>query len=611
MGDKIWVLRNSGILSTGKDAVNIIQPVVQAAPPVPAATVRSPSPLVRLRSPAAAGPLFVGRDRELAGLVKALGRRSGAMAQVLTGLGGIGKSTLAAQYARGRRHNPVWWIDAGDPAQIDLGLEALALRLYPAGAPERPVEWAKQWLAGHKGWLLILDNVARPAEVAELIGSLPGGRFLVTSRQGAGWEGIAVPVRLGVLSAGEAVDMLERRVGDRGLLDGGEELCAALGGLPLAIEMAAHYLTQNRITARTYLERLSADGTILDWTHEGGDLDRTVARTWRVTLDGIAARHGPLPGRTLGILGWLASDDVPLGLLPEDGAAAGHLAAYGLVNLTEGALSLHRLVQAVSRTPESRRLAGLALRGAWKDGPEPAARLAPHVAAYVAAGGLAELDDTSADLAWIHAAHLVRTGSRREAVAFAERTIAAHEGSGHPALLSLRTTLALLRQPLEPLEVTIGAFERLVADKERVLGPGALDTLETRLELGGLYVRHDEYRRAFDHYRRLATDAERALGANHSLTLQAKWDLAEAYLGSDIRWRAGHTVLVLSLWFSVLTGLEETRGPGDQTTREIGLTIARYVSALALHDDPATRRILRLVGAAERIRRRLKRLEAG
>ncbi|MFE0152273.1 hypothetical protein ACFWY5_34375 [Nonomuraea sp. NPDC059007] len=609
MADRIRVLLNRGVISTGEGAFNIVSNVVQAPPPVPAATVRAPPRVVRLRSTRAAARLFVGREKEHAALAKALRRRSGGNAQVLTGLGGIGKSTLALRYALAQvgRRNPVWWIDAEDPAQIDFGLEALARRLYPEGSPERPVEWARQWLAGHTGWMLILDNVTRPAEVAELIGSLPGGRFLVTSRQGVGWDDIATPIRLGVLSAGDAVQMLDRRVADRGLLDGGEELCAALGGLPLAIEMAGHYMAQNHVSARTYLRHLSGDGAVLDWTHAGGDLDRTVARTWQVTLDRIAAQHGPLPGRILGTLAWLAPDDIPISLFPDESkAAAGHLAAYGLVTRSGDALSVHRLVQAVSQDPGSRHRAGQALRTAWTDGPEPAARLAPHIAAFIAAGGLAELDGTSADLAVAYGVHLARTVSRQEGIAFLDRTIAAHAGSAHPALLSLRTTLAMLRMPLDPLDVTIGAFERLVADKRRVLGPGALDTLETRLELCGLYARRDEDRRVFAHYRQLATDAEQALGKNHSLTLQTKWDLAEAYLNADRTWRAGHTIVVLVLWFTVLTGLEETRGRDDEVTRQIGMTIAKYVSTLALHDDPGTRRVLRLVGAAERIRRRLK-----
>ncbi|MBB5079242.1 AAA family ATPase [Nonomuraea endophytica] len=616
MADKVRVWRNSGIINTGADAINIVNNIVQAPPQVPATTVQAPARVLRLRSTRAAAGLFVGREKEHAALAKAMRRRSGGTALVLTGLGGIGKSTLAGRYALDQvgRRNPIWWIDAEDPAQIDFGLEALARQLYPEGSPERPVEWAMQWLASHQGWLLILDNVTRPPEVAELIGSLPGGRFLVTSRQGVGWEGIATPIRLGVLSAGDAVKMLDRRVADRGLLDGGEELCDALGGLPLAIEMAGHYIGQNQVSARTYLRCLSGDGAVLDWTPAGGDLDRTVARTWQVTLDRIAARHGPLPGRILATLAWLAPDDIPTSLFPDEDAyvaAFGHLAAYGLVTRSGDALSVHRLVQAVSKVPGSRHQAGHTLRTAWTDGPEPADRLAPHFAAFVAAGGLAELDDTSADLAVAYGVHLARTVSRQEAVAFLDSTMAAHEGSGHPALLSMRTTLAQLRTPLDPLDVTIAEFERLVADKQRVLGPGTLDTLETRLELGGLYARREDDRLTFAHYRQLITDAERALGRHHSLTLQAKWNLAEAYLDADREWRAGHTVMVLVLWFSVLTGLEETRGRDDETTRQIGVTIMKYVSTLALHDDPGTRRILRLVGAAERIRRRLKRLDNG
>ncbi|WP_214324835.1 tetratricopeptide repeat protein [Nonomuraea sediminis] len=616
MAWKIWVWTNRGIVSSGPDAINIVNNTVQAPPPVPAASVESPPGVVRLRSTPAATRLFVGRGKEFAALAKTLRRRSGGNAQVLTGLGGIGKSTLAAQYAltqRGKR-NPIWWIDAEDPAQIDLGLEALARQLYPGNSPERPVEWAKEWLAGHKDWLVILDNVTQPSVVAELIGSLPSGRFLVTSRQTVGWEGVAPPIQLGVLPIHEAVQMVARRVADRDLLDGAEEVCLALGGLPLAIEMAGHYMSQNRVPARTYLRRLSDyDGAVLEWTHAGGELDRTVRWTWQVTLDRIAAQHGPLPMRLLGILAWVAPDDIPISLLPgEAEIAVGHLAAYGLVTRSENTLSVHRLVQAVSRNPESRRAAGQALRTAWKDGPEPSSRLAPHLAAYIAAGGLAELDDASAWLADAFGFHLERTVSAQEAIAFFEKAMAEHVGSDHPALLSMRTSRAILRTPLDPLDVTIGEFERIVADKQRVLGPGDLDTLETRLELGSLFERRKQYRQAFAHYRQLITDAERALGRHHSLTLQAKWNLAEAYVNAeDLKWHVGHTFLVLLLWWDVLTGLAESRGLHDETTRDFGVRIRRYVTMLAHDDDPKTRWIVRMFNAGAHFPSRVRKVLKG
>ena len=66
-----------------------------------------------------------------------------------------------------------WWITAGTPAGIDAGLAGLAVALQPALSGVLPLEalreGAVQWLAAHRGWLLVLDNVTDPADIAPLL----------------------------------------------------------------------------------------------------------------------------------------------------------------------------------------------------------------------------------------------------------------------------------------------------------------------------------------------------------------------------------------------------------------------------------------------------------
>ena len=72
-----------------------------------------------------------------------------------------------------RRLQLTWWITAAAPADIDAGLAALAVALQPALSGVLPLEalreGAVQWLAAHRGWLVILDNVTDPADVAPLL----------------------------------------------------------------------------------------------------------------------------------------------------------------------------------------------------------------------------------------------------------------------------------------------------------------------------------------------------------------------------------------------------------------------------------------------------------
>ncbi|GHH23204.1 NB-ARC domain-containing protein [Streptomyces lanatus] len=205
--------------------------------------------------------LFIGREPELARLDVSFEGTGGVVVQAVHGLGGIGKSTLAAKWAAGRTgaYNPVWWITAETPDDLEAGLADLAVALQPALrdvlSQQARSERAVQWLAEHEGWLLVLDNVADPADVRQLLGRTTGGRFLITTRRASGWHGIAEPLSLDVLELPQAVELFERIHG--GTADAVEELCGELGCLPLAVEQAAAYCAEARITPGRYRELLA------------------------------------------------------------------------------------------------------------------------------------------------------------------------------------------------------------------------------------------------------------------------------------------------------------------------------------------------------------------
>lgn len=360
MGDEqIRIDANTGVVATG-DHTSISQTAFHAPEAgVPAAgQADCPPGTVHLGGGRHSG-LFVGRQDELDEIDTAVA--SGAVV-VTTGLGGVGKSTLVREYARRHRdrYNPIWWIAAEDPTEIEAGLSALARRLCQGLAllpDEAASAWARTWLAAHGGWLL-LDNITEPAHVDALISDLPGGRFLLTSRVTVGWHGIATATRLGVFTDDQALELMVRIAGST-LMDGAEQLCQVLGNLPLAIEQAAAYMNQNQVSAAVFYQRLTAgSGRVLDWAPNGTNAERTIARIWQVSLQTITDRYGELPGRLLNILAWYAPDDIPVAVLHHlhDGIdaqqideALGRLAAYALVTRTGDAIAVHRLVQTVAQ----------------------------------------------------------------------------------------------------------------------------------------------------------------------------------------------------------------------------------------------------------------------
>lgn len=356
---------NLGIIATGDHATNV-QTTLPPEALRPVDEVPAPPGLVNVPEHARQ---FVGRHTELAGLERAL-EAAGAGPVVVAavhGLGGIGKSTLAARYAAGHARagtfNPVWWITADTPASIESGLAALAAALQPELAAIVPAQVLAQraagWLACHTGWLLVLDNLTHPGHIAGLLGRTMAGRVLVTSRLGEGWHRLGASVlRLDVLADEEAIDLLTQvttagRPG--GELDGAAELVSELGCLPLAVEQAGAYLHQTRLSPRAYLDLLAAHPAVMyDQAAEGGDAERTIARIWRLTLDRLTAT--PLAGDLLRILAWYAPEQIPRSLLdglakaPLVQQALGRLAAYNMITLDDAGITVHRLVQAVART---------------------------------------------------------------------------------------------------------------------------------------------------------------------------------------------------------------------------------------------------------------------
>ncbi|BBB02016.1 hypothetical protein RVR_9698 [Actinacidiphila reveromycinica] len=168
----------------------------------------------------------------------------------MRGLGGVGKSELAAHWAATGPHRCrlVRWFTADSAAAVQNPLGDLATALQPALAaalpPDALAEFGLQWLAAHREWLVVLDNVTGPADIAPLIARADRGRFLITSRLAAGWNHCVTTIHLDVLAPEESYDLLAGILADRDL-DGAFELCAELGQLPFALVQSTAYLEQN------------------------------------------------------------------------------------------------------------------------------------------------------------------------------------------------------------------------------------------------------------------------------------------------------------------------------------------------------------------------------
>ena len=229
----------------------------QAAPPPPRPFIGVPP---RIAS-------FTGRADELDRLDAILMQdKPAAVTQAsvgraaVQGMGGVGKTSLAIEYAHRYRslYAGVCWCPAETRTGLLSALASLAVTLGAATAEEADVEKAAKAalrrLAEQRAtWLLVYDNVTAPDDIADLLPSA-GARVLITSRF-SDWSELADEVALDVLPLEEAVALLESRTG-RSDAAGAKTLAEALGRLPLALDHAAAYCKRTQMQLR----RLRSEG---------------------------------------------------------------------------------------------------------------------------------------------------------------------------------------------------------------------------------------------------------------------------------------------------------------------------------------------------------------
>jgi tetratricopeptide (TPR) repeat protein len=358
------------------------------------------------------GDWFKGREEVLKDLERGLAEGGAAaitQVQAVHGLGGIGKTRLAVEYAwravRNERYGAVLFVRADSPEGLRSNLaglakeEALNLPEKQAKDEEEQYQAVLRWLrdgvpvprpdAGNKvPWLLVFDNAdteeaARALE--DLLPVLTRGHVLITSRLRR-WSA-AVRLRdLGLLSPADAKDfLLDRTAGrrvetpDDAALAG--KLAELLGRLPLALEQAAAYIGHQCCTFARYVEEWDAERErVLEWYDEQEMMKypASVAVTWQRTFD----RLKPFAKAMLRLAAFLAPDPIPLAMFEEGSGivsdavkllvgkkaaahgaspmldAIGSLAAYCLITRQEKTFTVHRMVQEVIRTqvpPKERR----------------------------------------------------------------------------------------------------------------------------------------------------------------------------------------------------------------------------------------------------------------
>ena len=211
--------------------------------------------------------------------------------QALYGLGGVGKTQLAIEYAYryANKYQVVWWVPADHIALVRSTLAALAPRLGLTGIPPGRVEDAVAAVldALRRGrpfdrWLLIFDNADQPELIREFMPPGPG-HVMVTSRN-RGWARLVDALEVDVFSREESISYLQRRV-ERINESDADRLAEELGDLPLALEQAAALLTETVMPVNVYLELLAEESDrVLGENPASADYPVPVAAAWSLSV---------------------------------------------------------------------------------------------------------------------------------------------------------------------------------------------------------------------------------------------------------------------------------------------------------------------------------------
>jgi CO dehydrogenase nickel-insertion accessory protein CooC1 len=321
---------------------------------------------------------FTGRGATLELLRDKLagGGRAVVVAQALYGLGGVGKTQIALEYAHRfmADYDLVWWVPSERAEEISGALADLARKMglkvgdNVAEAADVALEELRRDTTPH--WLLVFDNADDPKQLEPYLPT-GSGHVIITSRNQA-WTHSAEPLEVDVFTRDESVSHLLRHVPQLDLADA-KRVADALGHLPLAVEQASAWLEETGMPAQVYVEQLATQSTRILALNQPPDYQTPVVATWNLSFQRLKERS-PAAVRLLQLLAFcspgpismnlLYSDEMNESLLPFDdtlseklmlGRVIRDISRFALVKVDQGtnSLQIHRLVQAVIRSQMS------------------------------------------------------------------------------------------------------------------------------------------------------------------------------------------------------------------------------------------------------------------
>ncbi len=553
-----------------------------------------------------------GRSELVSLLLSELGKvragdPGGERVWVLHGMGGCGKTTVALEVAHQAQNLGirVWWVAVTVAAELEASLHAVA---FDAGTSSS--ELMRRHAADvfwdrlnslREPWLLVIDNADDTDLLAAGTGRLSDGRgwlrspltrsglVLLTSRESAQsvWGSWSRLAHVPELAMGDGAQVLRDLAPVAGDETDARALCAWLGGLPLALDLAGSYLANARIdvwpqpgapiTFAAYQAALDANLDVLGADPTATPEEkarRTLTTTWELSLDLLASRGSPLSRPLLRLLACLGPAPVPYAALfnieamagsPLFAGASGEVVARALDGLVR--LGLVTVVVAESADPFRQRTATLlpVIRAANRAHPDVAANasqyldllltlldqatagmapedprnwqlwsaLAPHCLSVLDLpsldGGAPESARRLTQPAYLAARYMQAAGFYTEAHAGQSQVVQLRRaalGDRDPDTLSARHYYAQTKRESGRYTEAAEEYSEVFDLRSELLGAEHPDTLTSRDGLGSALRRLGRLDQAESEYRAVLRSRTRVLGAEHPDTLATRLNLA-------------------------------------------------------------------------------------
>jgi tetratricopeptide (TPR) repeat protein/transcriptional regulator with XRE-family HTH domain len=567
--------------------------------------------------PYARNPHFTGRDDLLSHLMQRLSpqepgqsasTRQIALTQAIKGLGGIGKTQIAVEYAyRAReqgRYTHTIWINAASEEAILASFAALAelLPTFPAKdeTDQRKLVTAIiRWLElCEQPWLLIIDNADDLSFISPYLPTQGNGSLLLTTRAHAVGS-LASSIEVDTMSVIEGTHLLLRRAqrwdnASDEEINEASNLVVALGQFPLVLDQAGAYIEETGCSVSDYLQiyQQHRHALLARRGRQATQYPASVASTWSLSFQHVE-QASPAAAALLHLCAYLSPDHIPEELFTEGAAywpptlqeavadplrynqQLETLLAFSLVKRLsdDRMLSLHRLVQVVQieamEREEQHQWAErvvCAINAVFPRDPKNEVDTWPQCQRYLeqvqACNSLIQeyqiLRPEAADL-------LDRTGTYlRERVLYplAEplylQALHIREqqlGPDHPDTAQSLNNLALLYYKQGRYTQAEPLYLRALRIREQQLGPDHLDLAYPLHGLANLYHQQDRYVEAAPLFRRALRIREQQLGPDHPQVAYPLNNLALIY------YKQGRYEQAEPLYLRALTIREQQLGP--------------------------------------------------